>query len=73
MTRQIKCESTSDMVKFVQAASTCNCDIDIQKGGYMCSGKSILGVLALDLTSGAKLIANTENEKDIEPLDRWFN
>lgn len=73
MTRNIKCRSTSDMVDFVRAASKCNCDIDIQKGTYMCSGKSILGVLALDLTSGAKLIANTDNEKDIKPLSKWFN
>ncbi|SDW45174.1 PTS HPr component phosphorylation site [Lachnospiraceae bacterium KHCPX20] len=72
MTRQIKCVSTSDMVEFVQAANKCDCDIDIQKGGYMCSGKSILGVLALDLTTGAKLIANTINENDIEPLTKWF-
>ena len=49
-TFNIKLSSIEDVKKFVAAACSCACDIDIISGRYLVDAKSIMGVFSLDLT-----------------------
>ena len=49
---RIKIHSITDMTRFVQAAKEVEGDIIVEKGRYSVDGKSILGVLSLDMSSG---------------------
>lgn len=48
MERQIKL-SREDVLDFVNAASKCDCDIDISYNRVIIDAKSILGILSMDL------------------------
>lgn len=49
---------------FVNIAQSFKSSIDIKKGSYTVDGKSIMGIMSLDFSSGvtAKIITSNENE-----------
>jgi len=42
--------SVNDVKAFVDAASTCTCDVDVIAGRYLVNGKSIMGLFSIDLS-----------------------
>lgn len=49
---RIKINGIADVTRFVQAAKEVEGDIILEKGRFCVDGKSILGVLSLDMSSG---------------------
>ena len=50
MEHQIRLNAAEDVREFVNAASKCDFDIDIFYNRIIIDGKSILGILSMDLT-----------------------
>lgn len=51
-TKFIKMSNINDIVNFVNEASKVESDINVLKGRYVIDGKSIMGVLSIDLSTG---------------------
>lgn len=51
-TKFIKMSDINDIVNFVNEASKVESDINVLKGRYVIDGKSIMGVLSIDLSTG---------------------
>ena len=49
-TTKIKLNAADDVQEFVNAAERCDFDIDIFYNRFIIDGKSILGILSMDLT-----------------------
>lgn len=49
---QIKITGIHDAIDFVAAATQINGDINIYKGRYAVDGKSLLGILSIDISTG---------------------
>lgn len=65
---------TLDHVKdFVSLAATKNYDIELLSGKYVVNGKSIMGVLSLDLTVPITVVANTAQDPELENLLELFS
>lgn len=48
---QITLTSVADVRQFVDAATRYSCDVDVISGRYTVNGKSIIGLLSLDLAA----------------------
>ena len=55
--------------KFVTAASSFSCDIDIAKNGQKVNGKSIMGVMMLAASRGTELIIMASGADEVEAAD----
>ena len=68
--------STIERVKeFVHICEQSNCDINVSKGSYVVDGKSILGVLSLDVSKGVTIeVFGTEKDKTalLTKLDKFI-
>jgi len=53
---EIKIENISDLYLFVDKASQIDGDIIVKRGKFAVDGKSLLGVLSLDMSQGAVVI-----------------
>lgn len=51
-TKFIKMSNIKDIVNFVNEASKVKSDINVLKGRYIIDGKSIMGVISIDVTTG---------------------
>jgi len=62
-TFSIRLTSVSDVKLFVEAASRCRCEVDILTGRYVVDGKSILGLLSINLAAPVTVrVCGTEQE-----------
>ena len=58
---QIRLNAAEDVREFVNAASKCDFDIDIFYNRIIIDGKSILGILSMDLTKNLTVKCYGEN------------
>ena len=61
--RKIKLVSIADAKAFVTAARKCDFDVDVFYNRVVIDGKSILGVLSMDLTKTLIVRLHGENEE----------
>lgn len=61
--RKIKLNSVQDAKNFVIAATKCDFDIDVFYNSIFIDGKSLLGVLSLDLRNKLTVRFQGENEE----------
>ena len=61
MEHQIRLNAADDVREFVNAASKCDFDIDIFYNRIIIDGKSILGILSMDLTKNLTVKCYGEN------------
>ncbi len=64
--RKIFLKTLEDVKAFVNIAVDCKYDIELLSGKYVVNGKSIMGVLSLDLTMPITLNAHIESDADFE-------
>ncbi len=57
---------------FVAKMSEKDYDIDLSSGKYLVNGKSMMGVLSLDLTKPVTVIAETDDETFLEEIDEYI-
>lgn len=60
----IRLPSVKEVKDFVNAVSTCACDIDIAADRYIIDAKSIMGIFSLNLSKPLeiRIISDDENE-----------
>ena len=51
-TKFIKMSDINDIANFVNEASKVESDINVLKGRYIINGKSIMGVMSIDMSTG---------------------
>ena len=61
MEHQIRLNAAEDVREFVNAASKCDFEIDIFYNRIIIDGKSILGILSMDLTKNLTVKCYGEN------------
>ena len=57
----IQLHSVTDVKRFVDFAAQCPYDIDLLSGRYAVDGKSMMGILSLDLSKPLIVQANTDD------------
>ena len=67
----IKLSTIEDVRNFVNAATKCDADIDLESGRYVVDAKSIMGIFSLDLMKPIKMTIHADDcqcelMKDIE-------
>jgi phosphocarrier protein HPr len=67
--RKIKLVSIADAKAFVTAAMKCDFDVDVFYNRVVIDGKSILGVLSMDLTKTLNVRLHGENKEFEEFLE----
>lgn len=58
--------SKDGVKKFVNAAEKMTCDIDIGYGHYIVDGKSIIGVMNMDISQKLEVTLHTNNQEEID-------
>jgi phosphotransferase system HPr-like phosphotransfer protein len=68
VSRSIKIERIDDIKTFIKLASRVNGDINVSKGIYIVDGKSAMGLMSIDLSSGVRVeyFADGEGVKEFE-------
>lgn len=56
----------SKIQKFNNVVTKFESDIDLVKGRYVVSAKSIMGIYSLDLSESINVIIHSENEEEVE-------
>lgn len=64
--KNIFLKTLEDVKGFVALAMTKPYDIELLSGKYVVNAKSIMGVFSLDLTQPLTMVANTEDDSEIE-------
>lgn len=64
-TMQVRIHGVTDAALFVEHAKEINTDVTIRRGKFCIDGKSILGVLSLDMSDGVQ-VEYDENETEFE-------
>lgn len=54
-TKLIKIIGINDLSDFITKANEVDGDILVQKGKFVVDGKSLLGIMSIDISSGAKI------------------
>ena len=62
VTKQIRLSSVTDVKAFVNAVSHFGVEVDLIAGRYIVDGKSIMGILSLDLSHPITMNIHTESE-----------
>lgn len=70
-TMQVRIHGVTDAALFVEHAKEAKEDVIIRRGKFCVDGKSILGVLSLDMADGV-LIEYNSDDKDFENWLRRF-
>ena len=70
-TMQVRIRGVTDTALFVEHAKEINTDVTIRRGKFCIDGKSILGVLSLDMSDGVQ-VEYDENETEFENWLRRF-
>jgi phosphocarrier protein HPr len=66
-------KNMDNVEKFVEITNKFNFDIDVIGGKRMVNGKSVLGLLTLDLTSPLSVILNTNKSNEINEFINLIN
>ncbi len=61
----IKLSTIEDVRRFVNAATKCDAEIDLESGRYIVDAKSIMGIFSLDLLSPIKMIVHSDDCSDL--------
>jgi len=64
----IKLRGINDVVKFTQEASMVDGDVIISRGSYKVDGKSLMGMLSIDVSQGISV----EYPEDAEKFDNFL-
>ena len=65
----IKLNSLEKVKRFVDKATTFECDVDVLYRRYILDAKSIMALLSVDLTEPLKVVIHTD---DYDELKRFF-
>ena len=57
----VKLEKISDIEHFVNVAKNYDFDVDFVSGKYVVNGKSVMGILSLDLTKPIEVHIHSDN------------
>jgi phosphotransferase system HPr-like phosphotransfer protein len=66
MRTKILLNKFEDISKFVKIANTYESDINVYKGHYIIDGKSLLGLMSLNLAEIIEVEINSKHELDID-------
>lgn len=72
ITAQVLLNNIEKVNCFVEKMSEKNYDIDLSLGKYLVNGKSMIGVLSLDLTKPVTVIAETNDESFLHEIDEYI-
>lgn len=61
MEKTIKVNKVSDIYAFVDAASRCDSDILVKKGKCVVDGKSLMGIMSIDMSTGVTVEYSDES------------
>ena len=61
----IKLSTIEDVRRFVNAATKCDAEIDLESGRYIVDAKSIMGIFSLDLLNPIKMIVHSDDCSDL--------
>ena len=61
MEKVIKVNKVSDIYAFVDAASRYDSDILVKKGKYVVNGKSLIGIMSIDMSTGVTVEYSDES------------
>lgn len=67
-TKLIKIIGINDLSDFITKANEVEGDILVQKGKFVVDGKSLLGIMSIDISSGAKI----EYPEDAIEFDKYL-
>ena len=70
---RILLKNMDNVEKFVEITNKFNFDIDVIGGKRIVNGKSVLGLLTLDLTSPLSVILNTNKSNEINEFINLIN
>lgn len=70
---KILLKNMDNVEKFVEITNKFNFDIDVICGKRIVNGKSVLGLLTLDLTSPLSVILNTNKSNEISQFINLIN
>lgn len=60
----VSLSSIDDVKKFVDAATHCDCEVDVVSGRYVINAKSIMGLFSIDLAKPVKVeVHGTEQQR----------
>ena len=62
----IKLNSLEKVKRFVDEATTFNCDVDVLYRRYILDAKSIMALLSADLTEPLKVVIHTDDEEELK-------
>ena len=68
---KIKLNATEEVQEFVNAATTCDFDVDVSYNRFLIDAKSILGVLSLDLTKVLTVDCHGESKEFNRTLKKF--
>lgn len=68
---QIRLKAAEDVREFVNAASKCDFDIDIFNNRIIIDGKSILGIMSMDLTKALTVKCYGESPRFNEVIAKF--
>ncbi len=64
LTKEVKLETIEKVKDFVNAVRDIESNIDIGSGHYIIDGKSIMGILSLDLSKPLRVVVHCKDEKE---------
>lgn len=73
VSRSIKIERINDIKTFIKLASRINGDINVSKGIYIVDGKSAMGLMSIDLSSGVRVEYMEDGSESVKDFENFLN
>ena len=73
VSRTIKIEKIDDIKTFIKLASRVNGDINVSKGIYIVDGKSAMGLMSIDLSSGFRVEYFEDNDENTQNFKNFLD
>lgn len=73
VSRSIKIERIDDIKTFIKLASRINGDINVSKGIYIVDGKSAMGLMSIDLSSGVRVEYMEDGSESVKDFENFLN
>ena len=73
VSRSIKIERIDDIKTFIKLASRINGDINVSKGIYIVDGKSAMGLMSIDLSSGVRVEYIEDDSESVKDFENFLN
>lgn len=64
--KRVRITTMQDADKFNKICTRFSCDMDLARGKYYVDAKSIMGIFSLNLNETLELIADTDQEEEVE-------